>query len=186
MVILKKEDFPMLTKKQKELLDCIKNYQDKHGWTPSYAEICEALNIKSKSQIYSLLNALEERGYCKRLPNKSRSIILTDRGEASTKRYIKNSSNNSVCPIFRDNTENLEIESLQATVSLPLFGMIAAGHPLETFENNFEQVEVPFYFLGPKEYVNPAEYYALKIYGESMKEAGILDQDIVILFRTRL
>ena len=129
----------MLTKKQKELLNYIQNYQTKSGVTPSYEEMKFALNLKSKSGIHRLILALEERGFLKRLAHKARALEVIKDGISSLKMSEKNKKN-----IVVGNFSNLNAgDNLNKLSTLPLLGKIAAGTPIEAIQQNEDSVDVP-------------------------------------------
>ena len=146
----------MLTKKQKELLDFITIINKKSGISPSYDEMKDELNLKSKSGIHRIISALEERGFIKKLANKARAIEI-----------IHNNKNISAI----SETENKMIE-------IPLYGKIAAGTPIEAISNTSSYVSTPINMM------KKGEHYALEISGESMINSGINDKDIAIIKRT--
>ena len=156
----------MLTKKQNQLLNYLIKSIESDGITPSYDELCEKLSLKSKSGIHRIVNGLEERGYIKRLENKARSLFPEKypNGQNYIKDiyFIENKRKN----ILKNNIENTKV---------PLLGKIAAGLPIEAIENFDDYLDVPNTFLGT------GEYYALKVEGESMIEAGIHEHDTIII-----
>ena len=149
----------MLTKKQKELFEYLTNYISKNSISPSFEEMKNAVNLKSKSGIHRLITSLEQRGFIKRLKHKARAMEI-----------IKSLSNN---------VRNLDKDSKNNTISIPLLGSIAAGNPLEAIENTDEFLNVPEDFLSPNN-----QYFGLKIKGLSMIEKGIFDGDIAIIKKT--
>ena len=146
----------MLTKKQKELFDYLSNYISKNSISPSFEEMKDAVNLKSKSGIHRLITSLEERGFIKRLKHKARAMEIT-------KKTTNNFSN------FDNHNEN-------SSVLIPLLGSIAAGDPIEAIENPDEFVNVPPNFISPNN-----QYFGLKVNGVSMIEKGIFDGDIAII-----
>lgn len=138
-----------LTKKQELVLDFIQKYYRKHGKSPSVEEIADFLDVTSKGTVMEHLGGLEKKGYIKRNPGAYRGIILT-------------------------NSEDAEVEI--PITDLPLVGEIAAGKPIEVFEE-METVKVAK-SLVPKLNKN---YFALRVNGDSMKEDGIYDGEIVII-----
>ena len=146
----------MLTKKQKELFDYLSNYISKNSISPSFEEMKEAVNLRSKSGIHRLITSLEERGFIKRLKGKARAMEITKK----TNNDFYNSNNNN---------EN-------SSVLIPLLGSIAAGDPIEAIENPDEFVNVPPNFISPNN-----QYFGLKVNGVSMIEKGIFDGDIAII-----
>ncbi len=164
----------MLTKKQKELLNYIQNYQTKSGVTPSYEEMKFALNLKSKSGIHRLILALEERGFLKRLAHKARALEVIKDGISSLKMSEKNKKN-----IVVGNFSNLNAgDNLNKLSTLPLLGKIAAGTPIEAIQQNEDSVDVP------KEMMPIGESYALTVEGDSMLNEGIHDGDTVLIKKT--
>ena len=143
----------MLTIKQRELLDYLSEYKDKHNHSRSYDEIRIAMRLKSKSGIHRIVSALEERGFIKKLANRARAIEI-------------------IRPINEYNQKNLNNSS---TVEIPLYGKIAAGTPIEAIANIEKTIPVPNNFIGN------GSYYALEVSGDSMINKGIMDNDIAII-----
>ena len=149
----------MLTKKQKELFDYLSNYIAKNSISPSFEEMKNAVNLKSKSGIHRLITSLEQRGFIKRLKHKARAIEIT-----------KTLTNN-----FNNINHNKKLNSIE----IPLLGSIAAGDPMEAIENPNEFVTVPSTFLSPHN-----QFFGLKVSGLSMIDKGICDGDIAIIKKT--
>ena len=149
----------MLTKKQVELLDYITNFIKKNKISPSYDEMRNNLNLKSKSGIHRIISALEEREFIRRLPNRARAIELIRKPE----------------DIFNEKSLNLN-----KTVDLPIYGKIAAGTPIEAISNTDSSITIP------SDMINKGEHYALKISGDSMINEGINNNDIAIIKKTKL
>jgi len=149
----------MLTKKQVELLDYITNFIKKNKISPSYDEMRNNLNLKSKSGIHRIISALEEREFIRRLPNRARAIELIRKPE----------------DIFNETSLNLN-----KTVDLPIYGKIAAGTPIEAISNTDSSITIP------SDMINKGEHYALKISGDSMINEGINNNDIAIIKKTKL
>ncbi len=165
----------MLTKKQKELLSYIQNFQRKNGVTPSYEEMKSALNLKSKSGIHRLVIALEERGFVKRLAHKARALEIIKDGISSINVSEKNKNNLVVGNFVKsDNEENNKLSTL------PLLGKIAAGTPIEAIQQNDISVDVP------KEMMPIGESYALTVEGDSMINEGIHNGDTVLIKKTNI
>ena len=161
----------MLTKKQKELLVFIHDRLKDGGVAPSFDEMKDALDLKSKSGIHRLITGLVERGYLQRLPNRARAVEVTRlpddiAGAASA-------SKAQPSPIA--NMMNKVSEHIADLTTLPLVGKIAAGTPIEAIQNDTDFLDVPASMLGN------GEYYALRVEGDSMINAGIHDEDIVII-----
>ncbi len=166
----------MLTKKQKELLSYIQNFQNKSGVTPSYEEMKSALSLKSKSGIHRLVIALEERGFVKRLAHKARALEVIKDGISSIK-LSDQSKKNLVIGNFANDINN---DSSNKLSTLPLLGKIAAGTPIEAIQHNEASVDVP------REMMPIGESYALTVEGDSMINEGIHDGDTVLIKKTNI
>jgi repressor LexA len=178
----------MLTRKQHELLMFIDRHLRETGFSPSFEEMKEALNLKSKSGIHRLITALEERGFLKRRAHRARAlevIRLPDNmgGRAPGPAMPAPPAPPAFAPnVIRGNfAANLPGVPKPANeapaVHLPLYGRIAAGLPIEALRDSGASVEVPAAMLAS------GEHYALEVAGDSMIEAGILDGDTVIIRR---
>jgi repressor LexA len=172
----------MLTRKQHELLMLIHDRLQAEGVPPSFDEMKDALGLKSKSGIHRLVTALEERGFLRRLHHRARALEILKLPDAQGGMRIK--SQNSFRPqVIQGDFSPLmgravePIKERGAVEHLPLYGKIAAGTPIEALRDNGNFVEVPRSLLGA------GDYYALKVSGDSMVEAGILDEDTVIIRR---
>ena len=163
----------MLTKKQKNLLTFINKKIRSSGISPSYEEMKNSLNLKSKSGIHRLISALEERGFVKRLAHKARALEVVKLPENASANDIFNSFTPSVIKGGLDNTK-----SKSSKVSV--LGSIAAGTPVEAIQQEVDQV------ILPTDLQNNGEYFGLKVKGDSMIEAGINDGDTVIIKKTSL
>tara|TARA_Y100000817_G_scaffold260098_1_gene214208 strand:- start:269 stop:949 length:681 start_codon:yes stop_codon:yes gene_type:complete len=161
----------MLTKKQKNLLLFINKKLRSTGVSPSYEEMKESLNLKSKSGIHRLISALEERGFIKRLAHKARALEVVKLPETASANDIYNSFSPSVIRGGLDDT-NLENKS---SSEIPVLGNIAAGTPVEAIQN--EVMRIPM----PDNIEKNGEFFGLKVKGDSMIEAGINDGDTVIV-----
>ena len=166
----------MLTKKQKELLNYIQNFQSKSGVTPSYEEMKSALRLKSKSGIHRLVIALEERGFVKRLAHKARALEVIKDGISN----IKVSEQNKKNLVIGNFKNSIGEESNNKLSTLPLLGKIAAGTPIEAIQQNDTSVDVP------KEMMPIGESYALSVEGDSMINEGIHDGDTVLIKKTNI
>jgi repressor LexA len=163
----------MLTRKQLELLDFIKGRMDRDGVPPSFDEMKDALDLRSKSGIHRLITALEERGFIRRLAHRARALEIIKLPEAMerpgfTPRIIAGDRSDpprGAMPV--DNVHALE---------LPVMGRIAAGVPIEAISEVSHHVTVPGSMLSGK-----GQHYALEVKGDSMIEAGINDGDIVVI-----
>src|SRR5216684_2279695 len=157
----------MLTKKQHELLLYINQRLAATGVAPSFDEMKDALNLRSKSGIHRLISGLEGRGFIRRLPHRARALEVTRLPEDSAAPLSANGGAVPGTPVAPDT----------AAVDLPLYGRIAAGTPIEALRDQSSSVAVPGSLLGR------GEHYALEVAGDSMIEAGILDGDSVIIQR---
>jgi len=161
----------MLTAKQHELLHFIQERLDSSGISPSFEEMKEALGLKSKSGIHRLISALEERGFLRRLPNRARALEVLKVPEAA-KPVLRNDRDNIV-PL-RKPAPALKPIAANDVIEIPLHGKIAAGVPIEAFEDH-NNLAVPAALLGS------GEHYALEVSGDSMVEAGIFDGDYALI-----
>ena len=171
----------MLTKKQLELLTFLKNHLKKNDVSPSFDEMKDALNLKSKSGIHRLVSALEERGFIRRLPNRARAIeiIKTTAIEPSIKSVNETLPQRQFSPnvipgnfpraIRSEDNEDHQI------IALPLYGKIAAGNPIEAINDPSRNIAVPCSLIGQ------GDHYALQVEGDSMIDAGIFDGDTAII-----
>ena len=163
----------MLTKKQKNLLVFINKKIRSTGVSPSYEEMKNSLNLKSKSGIHRLITALEERGFIKRLAHKARALEVLKLPETASANDIYNTFSPSVIKggLNEENSASTKNE-------VPVLGKIAAGTPVEAIQNEVSRVTLPVDFN------NKGDYFGLKIQGDSMIEAGINDGDTVIVRKT--
>jgi len=168
----------MLTRKQQELLLFIHQRLREDGVSPSFEEMKEALNLKSKSGAHRLIGALEEREFIRRLPNRARALEVLRLPDASavasrpTLIHERELESNVVHGDFRRRTA----VPPATTVEVPLHGRIASGIPVEAIETQ-QTLSVPPSMIGR------GEHFALEVYGDSMIEAGILDGDYAIIRR---
>ena len=161
----------MLTRKQHELLCFIHDRLADTGVSPSFEEMKEALDLKSKSGVHRLISALEERNFIRRLPNRARALeVLRMPERTAAPTPAQPSLTKSTAPITPPMAANDVLE-------IPLHGRIAAGLPIEALEGQ-TSLAVPAALLGP------GEHYALEVSGDSMVEAGILDGDFALIRRT--
>ncbi len=178
----------MLTRKQHELLTFIDKHLKATGFSPSFEEMKEALQLRSKSGIHRLISALEERGFLRRRHHRARALevvrlpnetgreieVVADPildGEVETPAF----SPNVIHGDFSGRLPGVRAANEAAAVQLPLYGRIAAGLPIEALRDAGAHVEVPVALLGN------GEHYALEVAGDSMIEAGILDGDTVVI-----
>jgi repressor LexA len=152
----------MLTAKQRELLIFIKQRLGESGISPSFDEMREALELKSKSGVHRLISALEERGFIRRLPNRARALEVVKMPEVSATAA-------TISPL-----RPAQPAAANDTIDLPLHGRIAAGTPIEALQGT-ETFSVPAALLGP------GEHYALEVSGDSMVDEGILDGDFALI-----
>lgn len=169
----------MLTSKQQQLLSYIKEHLDQGGVSPSFEEMKEALDLKSKSGIHRLISALEERGFIRRLANRARAleIVKLPDGMALPPRVAVSEA--TVTPIRKPAAAPSRAMPIAANdvIEIPLHGRIAAGVPIEAMEGQ-TMLSVPAALLGA------GDHYALEVSGDSMIEAGILDGDFALIQRT--
>lgn len=152
----------MLTPKQYNLLMYVNKVIKETGCCPSFDEMKDAVGLKSKSGIYALLESLEERKFIKKLPHKARALEILRLPKFKPSEVIAE--------------EKKREEALQNSVAnIPLYGKIAAGIPIEALADETQTIPVPL------EMVSRGKYYALKVEGDSMIEAGILDGDTAII-----
>ena len=163
----------MLTKKQKNLLLFINKKLRSSGVSPSYEEMKESLNLKSKSGIHRLISALEERGFIKRLAHKARALEVIKLPETASANDIYNSFSPSVIKGGLDDEKPMSDD-----VEVPVLGKIAAGTPVEAIQNEVSRIPLP------SNLEKNGDYFGLKVQGDSMIEAGINDGDTVIVKKT--
>ncbi|MBX9699503.1 MAG: transcriptional repressor LexA [Acetobacteraceae bacterium] len=179
----------MLTRKQHELLVFIDKHLRSTGFSPSFEEMKEALNLRSKSGIHRLITALEERGFLRRRAHRARAleVIRLPENLAAARRPVAAAAPDRV-PEFPPNVIRANFPAHApgapraanepAAVEIPLYGRIAAGLPIEALRDNGTAVEVPAALIAG------GEHYALEVAGDSMIEAGILDGDTVLIRRS--
>ena len=163
----------MLTKKQKNLLLFINKKLRSSGISPSYEEMKESLNLKSKSGIHRLISALEERGFIKKLAHKARALEVIKLPEAASANDIYNSFSPSVIKGGLDESTSSAKDS-----DISVLGSIAAGTPVEAIQNEVSRIPLP------ENIEKNGEFFGLKVSGDSMIEAGINDGDTVIIKKT--
>jgi len=164
----------MLTKKQKNLLIYINEKLKSEGVSPSYDEMRISLSLKSKSGIHRLISALEERGFIKRLAHKARALEVVKLPENASAKDLFNNFTPSLIKGGLDDTKKSKKNFI------PLIGKIAAGLPIEAIEEFAEDIPAP---PGTK---NPDDFFALRVEGDSMIDAGINDGDTVIIKKTNI
>ncbi|MDZ4306560.1 transcriptional repressor LexA [Allopontixanthobacter sp.] len=170
----------MLTAKQHELIRFIQDRLEETGISPSFEEMKEALDLKSKSGVHRLISALEERGFIRRLPNRARALEVLKQPEDAV------GGSSAASARLRDNVVSMppasarpRYEPANDVIEVPLHGRIAAGAPIEALEGQ-TSLPVPAALLGP------GEHYALEVSGDSMIDAGIFDGDFALVKRTNV
>ena len=158
----------MLTRKQHELLCFINDRLSETGVSPSFEEMKEALDLKSKSGVHRLISALEERNFIRRLPNRARALEILRLPDAIKTPTVADKPNIQTPP------SRVMPPAANDVLEVPLHGRIAAGMPIEALEGQ-SSLSVPAALLGP------GEHYALEVAGDSMVEAGILDGDYALV-----
>jgi repressor LexA len=170
----------MLTHKQLSLLRFIQERLQETGVPPSFDEMKDALDLKSKSGIHRLITALEERGFLRRLPNRARAleVIRLPQPAAEVRRFQPSvvTGGRADKPAARPAPPPSMVESAQA-IAIPVMGRIAAGTPIAAIQTQSRSIS-----LSP-EMLASGEHYALEVRGDSMVEAGILDGDVVVIRR---
>lgn len=175
----------MLTRKQYELLVYIDKHLKQTGFSPSFEEMKDALNLRSKSGIHRLISALEERGYLARRHHRARALDVLRLPDNMVAQYAPEPEDEAAAGFapnvirgdFSRRLPGVQTAADAGAIELPMYGRIAAGLPIEALRDNSNTVEVPVALLGP------GEHYGLEIAGDSMIEAGILDGDTVIIQR---
>lgn len=160
----------MLTRKQHELICFISDRLSETGVSPSFEEMKDALELKSKSGVHRLISALEERGFLRRLPNRARALEVIKMPEA------KAPAKKRSAPAAAPSAPATLPTPANDVIEIPLHGRIAAGVPIEAMEGT-SMLPVPAALLGA------GEHYALEVSGDSMVEAGILDGDYALIRR---
>ena len=167
----------MLTKKQLDLLEFIHRRVQQNGVPPSFDEMKEALDLRSKSGIHRLITALEERGFIRRLAHRARALEIVKLPET-----MQPSGGFKPTIIDGDKPDSVPAKAMpvsSGSVELPLMGRIAAGVPIEAISQVSNNVHVPQSMVGP------GDHYALEVKGDSMIDAGINDGDVVVIRETK-
>jgi repressor LexA len=166
----------MLTAKQHELLLFIQRRLEATGISPSFEEMKDALDLKSKSGVHRLISALEERGFLRRLPNRARALeVIRHPEDVTSGKRVPAAANDRVSQVTMP--PRSAPAAANDIVEIPLHGRIAAGVPIEALETD-RTLPVPAALLGA------GEHYALEVSGDSMIEAGILDGDFALVRKT--
>ncbi len=182
----------MLTRKQHELLLFIHGRIRETGVSPSFDEMKEALDLKSKSGIHRLITALEERGFIKRLAHRARALeiirlpestvpdggLVHARSTGFSPSVIEGSLGKESAPnLSADTVTTATAAPHDEVMEVPVLGRIAAGTPIEALQDHTHNITVPMDMLGA------GEHYALEVKGDSMIQAGILDGDVALIRR---
>ena len=172
----------MLTRKQHELLLFINRRLAEGGVSPSFEEMKDALNLKSKSGIHRLISGLEERGFIKRLAHRARALEVVKLPEETAVPVPKPADRGRFSPTvirgdFKSALSGAAVAVSGEAVQLPLYGRIAAGTPIEALRDQSTTVGIPASLLGS------GDHYALEVAGDSMIDAGIFDGDTVVIQR---
>ncbi len=174
----------MLTKKQNELLRFIHERLQEAGVPPSFDEMKDALDLRSKSGIHRLIIALEERGFIRRLPNRARALEVLRMPESALPASSAPRGGRFAPSVIEGNLGRVRpaqvpplAQELSQIVSIPVMGRIAAGTPIEAIQNRTNTIGMPADMFGA------GELFALEVRGDSMIEAGILNEDTVIIRR---
>jgi len=170
----------MLTRKQHELICFIADRLAETGVSPSFEEMKEALDLKSKSGVHRLISALEEREFIRRLPNRARALEvlrMPERGGEAVKKPAAPKTGAPVASTSSTSAPATPPAPANDVIEIPLHGRIAAGTPIEALQDS-AMLPVPAALLGA------GEHYALEVAGDSMVEAGILDGDYALIRRT--
>lgn len=166
----------MLTAKQHELIQFIQQRLEDTGISPSFEEMKEALDLKSKSGVHRLISALEERGFIRRLPNRARALEVIRQPEDATPPPRSAPASDALSSV---KPAQVSVpDAANDVIEIPLHGRIAAGAPIEALEGQ-ASMPVPAALLGP------GDHYALEVSGDSMVEAGIFDGDFALVKRTQ-
>ena len=171
----------MLTRKQAELLRFIHERLKEAGVPPSFDEMKDALDLRSKSGIHRLITALEERGFIRRLPNRARAIEVIKLPESVAHGMSSSRSRGFTPSVIEGNLGRVRAASEDESgrpVAVPVMGRIAAGTPIEAIQTRSHTINMP------PDLLSTGEHFALEVRGDSMIEAGILDGDIALLKRS--
>jgi len=171
----------MLTRKQAELLRFIHERLKEAGVPPSFDEMKDALDLRSKSGIHRLITALEERGFIRRLPNRARAIEVIKLPESVAHGMSSGRSRGFTPNVIEGNLGRVRTASEDEggrPVAVPVMGRIAAGTPIEAIQTRSHTINMP------PDLLSAGEHFALEVRGDSMIEAGILDGDTVLIKKT--
>jgi len=170
----------MLTRKQYELLIFIHDRLRETGVPPSFEEMKDALDLKSKSGIHRLITSLEERGFIRRLAHRARALEVIKLPESMTAGFATQPRKGFAPSVIEGSLGRARPQPKAASGTgdetfVPMMGRIAAGVPISAIQDHTHNIQVPPYLLGP------GDHFALEVKGDSMIEAGILDGDTVII-----
>jgi repressor LexA len=172
----------MLTRKQFELLRFIHERLKESGVPPSFDEMKDALDLRSKSGIHRLITALEERGFIRRLPNRARAIEVIKLPESVAQGVGATRSRGFTPSVIEGNLGRVRAPSSDddggRPISIPVMGRIAAGTPIEAIQTRSHTISVP------PDLLSTGEHFALEVRGDSMVDAGILEGDMALIRRT--
>jgi repressor LexA len=166
----------MLTKKQKDLLMFIHEKIRETGVSPSFEEMKNALDLRSKSGVHKLLTSLEERGFIRKIPNKARALEILQLPDAMAP--LASMHGTATTDEQVDNSSIVNVDFNNPGANIPVMGKIAAGVPVSAIANHTHNIDVP------RELLPAGEHFALEVRGDSMINAGILDGDTVVINRT--
>ena len=154
-----------LNEREKSILAYIETQVRKEGYPPSVREICKAVGLSSTATVHTYLNKLKEKGYIAKEDQKGRTLKVIKGGKYKNQEYISEMQNN----------ENQDVYTAKELVNVPVIGKITAGEPILAVENITDTFPIPVDFIGN------SESFMLKVRGESMIEAGILDGDLILV-----
>lgn len=167
----------MLTRKQNELLRFIHERLRESGIPPSFDEMKEAVNLRSKSGIHRLITALEERGFIRRMRHRARALEIVRLPDSAGGVGMRAAFQPSVVEggLSRPQPKKVVAENENQAVHIPVMGRIAAGTPISAIQNQSHTIAIS------SEMISGGEHFALEVRGDSMIEAGILDGDVVVI-----
>jgi repressor LexA len=171
----------MLTRKQLELLRFIHERLTETGVPPSFEEMKDALDLRSKSGIHRLITALEERGFIRRLPNRARAVEVVKLPDSMSHGIGSNRTRGFTPSVIEGDLGRVRANSEDdggRPVTVPVMGRIAAGTPIEAIQTRSHTINVP------PELLSTGDHFGLEVRGDSMIDAGILDGDVVLIRRT--
>jgi len=165
----------MLTKKQRDLLVYIHEKMADGDLAPSFDEMKDALDLKSKSGVHRLINALVERGFLERLPNRARALQVRKLPDGYNPKSADHSEVAQKARMVADLSQYRSQQEQKLVREVPLYGKIAAGTAIEAIRHEGQNIEMPASMIGK------GDHYALVVDGDSMTGAGIMNQDIVLI-----